>query len=96
MTLLDQVMSKSREMQAIARQYDISNLRVFGSVARKEETKRSDIDILIDAGPRCTLLSIGGMIADLEDLLGRQVDIRTLGDLHPKIRAHVLAEAVSL
>ena len=94
--LLDQVLSKSREVNAIANRYDISNPRVFGSVARREEDGDSDIDILIDAGPHCTLLSIGGMVADLEELFGRQVDIRTLGDLHPKMRSRVLAEALSL
>lgn len=89
-------MAKAAEVRTIGSRYDISNPRVFGSVARREDDQDSDIDILIDAGPRCTLLSIGGMTADLEDLFGRHIDIRTLGDLHPKMRSRVLAEAVAL
>ena len=96
MRLLDELRSRSSEVRSIGHKYGISNPRVFGSVARQEDGRDSDIDILIDAGPRCTLLSIGGMTADLEDLFGRRVDVRTLNDLHPKMRPSVLAEAVAL
>jgi predicted nucleotidyltransferase len=80
----------------IAEKHNISNPRVFGSVARGQDSHDSDIDFLVDAGPGCSLLDVGGMIADLEDVFGRRVDVRTINDLHPKMRPTVLAEAISL
>jgi len=96
MSLLEEIRARAPEVKTIGYKYNIFNPRVFGSVARQEENGESDIDLLIDAGPGCSLLSIGGMTADLEDLFGRTVDLRTLGDLHPKMRPNVLAEAVAL
>lgn len=96
MALLNEVLAKAQEVRTVARRYDISNPRLFGSVARKEDVLDSDIDFLVDAGPQTTLFSIGGMIADLEDIFERRVDVRTLGDLHPKMRSRVLAEAIDL
>jgi predicted nucleotidyltransferase len=53
----------------------------------------SDLDLLVDALPGATLLDLGGLQDDLESLLGIQVDLLTPGDLSPKFRAKVLAEA---
>ena len=53
----------------------------------------SDIDLLVDALPGATLLDLGGLQDELESLLGIGVDLLTPGDLPPKFRAKVLAEA---
>ena len=58
MTLLNDIVAKVPEMKSIGARYDFSNSRVLGSVARQEDDLHSDIDILVDAGPLCTLLSI--------------------------------------
>lgn len=69
------------------------NVRVFGSVARDEDTERSDLDLLLDALPGATLFDLGELQIELEELLGVRVDLVTPGDLPPKVRAQVLAEA---
>lgn len=53
------------------------NPRVFGSVARGEDTEESDLDLWIDAPPGFTLFDLGGLIADLQELLGVPVDVGT-------------------
>ena len=70
-----------------------ANPRVFGSVLHGTDRDGSDLDLLVDALPGATLLDLGGLQDDLESLLGIQVDLLTPGDLSPKFRAKVLAEA---
>jgi len=70
-----------------------ANLRVFGSVLHGTDKEDSDLDLLVDALPGATLFDLGGLQVELEDLLGVQVDLLTPGDLPPKFRDQVLAEA---
>lgn len=70
-----------------------ANLRVFGSVLHGTDRDGSDLDLLVDTLPGATLLDLGGLQDDLESLLGIHVDLLTPGDLPPKFRAKVLAEA---
>ncbi len=72
------------------------NVRVFGSVARGEDSPQSDIDLLVDLLPEATLLELAGLREDLAELLGVRVDVATPGMLKPEIRARALAEAVPL
>lgn len=72
------------------------NVRLFGSVARGDETSGSDIDFLVDLEPGAGLLELGGLLMDLEELLGRPVDVITEQGLRARIRDRVLAEAVRL
>jgi uncharacterized protein len=78
--------------EAVSR-YRSTNPRVFGSVLHGTDTDESDIDLLVDALPGATLLDLGGLQDNLESLLGVHVDLLTPGDLPPKFRAQVLAEA---
>jgi predicted nucleotidyltransferase len=76
--------------------FGLSRPRVFGSVARGEDGESSDLDLLVEAGPRTSLLDLSGARNALEDLLGVTVDLVTEGDLPARIRASALAEAVPL
>jgi predicted nucleotidyltransferase len=73
-----------------------ANPRVFGSVLRGEDTEGSDIDILVDALPGATLLDLGGLMMDLQDILGVRVDLITPLELPKRIRAKLIAEAASI
>jgi predicted nucleotidyltransferase len=53
----------------------LTNLRIFGSVARGEDTEKSDIDFVIDPCPGATLFDMAGLLAELEELLGVPVDL---------------------
>jgi hypothetical protein len=76
--------------------YPVVNVRVFGSVLRGEDHEGSDLDLLVDPLPGATLLDLGGLQVDLEDLLGIPVDVLTPGDLPVRFRARVLEEAIPI
>ena len=94
---IDELLKEKREeILRIAAQHGAYNVRVFGSVARGEASNESDIDFLIDVGVNHSRWFPGGLLADLEDLLGCKVDIVTENGLHRLIRERVLKEAVPL
>lgn len=93
---LRQLLRKKKQILEVAKQYGASNVRVFGSVARGESGKRSDIDILVDLEPGRSLFDLGGLLMDLRDLLGCKVDVITEGCLREKIRAKVKKDAIAL
>jgi predicted nucleotidyltransferase len=82
------------EIRRIVAANRATNPRVFGSVARGEDREGSDLDILVDALPGMTLLDQGGIIAELEELLGVAVDVVTSGAGSERFRAAALDEAV--
>ena len=88
---------KREAILAIATRHGALNVRVFGSVARGEADQYSDIDFLIDyeAGKTSSWFPVG-LIQDLEDLLGRKVDVVTEGGLKDRMRDQVLQEAKAL
>lgn len=90
------VQEKREEILRIAAKHGVRRMRIFGSVARGEAKEGSDVDFLIEAGPNTTPWFPGGLLADLEDLLGCKVDVVTENALHWYIRDKVLEEAVPL
>ena len=70
-----------------------SNVRVFGSAARGEDSEMSDLDILIDPTAETTLFDIGAIRRELRELLGVTVDVVTPKAIPEHIRTAVLAEA---
>jgi hypothetical protein len=87
---------KREEIIRIAAKHGARNVRVFGSALRGDAGPDSDVDFLVDTGPERTPFSPGGLLADLEELLGRNVDILTEDGLHWYIRERVVKEAVPL
>lgn len=87
---------KRDEILQIAAKHGARNIRVFGSVARGEARAESDVDFLIDAGPVTSSWFPAGLIVDLQDLLGRPVEVVTEKGLNPLIRDQVLEEAIPL
>lgn len=87
---------KREDILRIAEKHGASNVRVFGSVTRGEARPDSDVDFLIDVGPVHSSWFPGGLIVDLENLLGRRVDIAEPETLHWFIRDQVLKEAKTL
>ncbi len=93
MELTQLLREKRDDILQIAAKHGASNVRVFGSVARGEAGPDSDIDFLMDVGPVHSPWFPGGLIVDLENLLGRRVDIAEPETLHWFIRDQVLSEA---
>jgi hypothetical protein len=96
MTLQETVERRRAEILEVAARHGATSVRVFGSVARGEADDASDIDFLVELQPGRSLFDLGGLVVDLRELLGRPVDVVTVGGLKERIRERVLAEAVSL
>ena len=77
----------------IAARHGARKVRVFGSVARGEATADSDIDFLVEMEPGRSLFDLGGLHADLEELLGCKVDVVTDGGISPYLKDRILTEA---
>lgn len=88
--------NKREEILRIARAHGARNLRVFGSAARGDANENSDVDFLVEFEPGTSLLQHGALIAELEELLGRRVDVAPEKTLHERVRERVLREAVPL
>ena len=94
---IDELLKERRqEILRIAARHGAHNVRVFGSVARGEAGPDSDVDLLVEVGSERTPFFPGGLIADLEELLGKKVQVVTQEGLHWYIRERVLEEAVPL
>jgi uncharacterized protein len=97
MISIEDLQHKKREdILSIAEKYGAYNVRVFGSIARREADAESDVDFLVDMEPGRTLFDIGGLLMDLQELLGCNVDVVTEDSLRKRIRERVLKEAIAL
>jgi len=94
--VIDILISNRKELIALARKHGTSNIRVFGSVSRKEETRDSDIDLLVDMAENASLLDLARLKNELKDLLGRPIDITTKPALHPILADKIMKEAIPL
>lgn len=88
--------TRRSEILQIARHHGASNVRIFGSVARGEAGPDSDVDLLVDMDPGRSLLDLGGLLVDLQTLLGVDVDVVTEKGLRSRIRAQVMQETIPL
>ncbi|HOI59586.1 MULTISPECIES: nucleotidyltransferase family protein [unclassified Methanoculleus] len=96
MSLHAELLERRDEILEIAARHGARTVRVFGSVVRGEETTGSDIDLLVEFEPGRSLLDHIALAQDLQDLLGRDVDVMTEKGLHWFIRDRVCQEAVPL
>ena len=94
MEMYEFLKNKREDILRIATQHGTKNVRIFGSVARGDAGPNSDVDFLVEMEPGRSLLDLGGLLMDLQDLLGCQVDIVEPEGLHWYIRDTVLKEAV--
>ena len=96
MGITDVLSNKRNEILRIAAKHGVQRIRVFGSVARGDAGPQSDVDFLIDVGPTHSPFFPGGLVADLEALLGRRVDVVEPDGLYAPLKTTVLSEAVPL
>lgn len=90
------VKASQHQITQLANNYGCCNVRLFGSVARGDESPNSDIDLLVEASDTTALFDLGGLQIDLEKLLGATVDLLTPGDV-PRERLEALrASAISI
>ena len=88
--------ARRNKVKQLAAAHGLSNLRVFGSVVRGEETEDSDLDLLVDVTAGVGLIGLARAQRELEELLGARVDLVPASDLKPGVAESVLAEAMPL
>lgn len=81
-----------RRILPVLKRYDIVRAAVFGSFVRGEMGEGSDIDILVEFKGEKSLLDLAGLKIELEELLGRKVDVLTYNSLHPLLKDRILSE----
>lgn len=93
MGIAEIIEAQKDQILALAAKRGAFNVRVFGSVARGEADSKSDVDFLVDLEEGRSLFDLGGLLMDLQKLLGRDVDVVTEAGLHWYIKDRVLKEA---
>jgi hypothetical protein len=93
MPAIKDILSKREQIISLATQYKIHSIKLFGSVLREEENPESDVDFLVECRDDCSLFDIISLKYDLEEFLGRQVDIVTDDSLHWTLKDKILQEA---
>jgi hypothetical protein len=94
--MVDFVSAKREQILRIARRHGVTGVRLFGSMARGDAGPHSDVDLLVEVGPEPSPWFPGGLVAELEELLGRRVQVVTQRGLDELLRDRVLEEAVPL
>jgi uncharacterized protein len=96
MNIYEILRTNREDILQIAAKYGAYNIRIFGSVARREADVNSDIDFLVEMESGRSLFDLGGLLMELQDILGCEVDVVTEKGLRSRIRERVLSEAVPL
>lgn len=81
-----------KKMSKFCRENDIAFLGIFGSVARQEDTSKSDIDLIVRFSQTKGLFEIIRIERELSHVFGRKADLLTEGALHPMLRNHVMKD----
>jgi len=96
MTLEQSVRDHRDDILRLAAKHGARDVRVFGSLARGEADENSDIDLMVEMERGRSLMDLGGLQYELQELLGCRVDVVTERSLKARIRQRVLQEAVPL
>ena len=94
--MVNLVDAKREQILRLARRHGVTGVRVFGSMARGDAGPHSDVDLLVEVGSEPSPWFPGGLVAELEELLGRRVQVVTERGLDELLRDRVLDEAVPL
>ena len=95
-TTLEAIRSRAKEIRAIADAHGARNVRVVGSVARGTDREDSDLDLLVTFEPNVGLLEHARLVIELEQLLGRKVDVASERGVRANVRRKLEADAKSL
>lgn len=89
----DRLIQQIREILA---RYGVTHAGIFGSFARGEADETSDVDLLVEVPRGTTLLDMAGLGIELEEALGRSVDLVTYESIHPRMRERILRDEVGI
>ena len=93
---IDEFLTKRQQILEIARRHGVNRIHLFGSVARGQSSAESDVDLLIEVGGPTPPWFPGGLVTELERLLGCQVDVVESSAIREGLRETILREAIAL
>ena len=96
MVTMEMLKVRRKEILALARRRGAFDVRVFGSVVRGDTGPQSDVDFVVRFEPNRSLLDHGGLLTDLQDLLGCEVDVVDDDAMRPRFGSRVMRESVPL
>ena len=97
MTAVERLLQERRsDILQLATRHGARRVRIFGSIIRGTATENSDIDLLVAFEPDRSLLDLIGFKQDLQELLGREIDVVSEGGLSPYLKDRILREAQPL
>ncbi len=96
MDIYARIAEKRGEIFSLAERSGIKNIRIFGSVARREARAGSDVDFLVEFPPGTSLLSHAAFQRELSEILGCAVDVASINGIKQGIKETVMQEAVPL
>ena len=96
MKTLELLRNKKAEILAAAKRYGASNVRIFGSTARGDDTETSDIDLLVSMDQGRSLYDLIGLQQEIEQMFGRKTDVLTDKSIHRYLQERILQEATAL
>jgi predicted nucleotidyltransferase len=76
----------------VLKKHSVRRASLFGSTARGEESRDSDVDLLVEMEEGSSLLDLAGLKLDLEEVLQREVDVMTYDSIHPLLKDQILRE----
>ena len=85
-----------KQITPILEEYGVRRASLFGSSARGQDTEGSDIDILVEFKEQKSLFDMAGLKRDLEEKLGKKVDVLTHKAVHPYIKENVERDALEI
>lgn len=91
-----EITSLAKKIMPILKKHGVVKAGIFGSVARGEAKKRSDVDILIKFIGKKSLLDLVGVEIELKERLKRRVDVLTYDSIHPLLKERILNEEVRI
>ncbi len=85
-----------KQIEPILKEYKVKKASVFGSLASGSGSSESDVDILVELGEKRGLFTLAKMHRELEEELGKEVDLLTYNSVHPKMRDRVFKEMIQI
>ncbi|WP_410951739.1 nucleotidyltransferase family protein [Pseudomonas sp. S1(2024)] len=96
MVSLSYIIENKEKIRKMAEAHRFSKIRVFGSVARGEETELSDVDFVVDPNEDANLFDLGGLVMELEEFLGTPTDVISSRSLGEKIKKSIERDGIEL
>ena len=96
MVLMMSIKEIKEKILPLLRKYEVKKASLFGSIVRDEANEESDIDILLELPKKASLLDLAGLKVELEETIGKKVDLVEYCTIKPSLKEFILKEQVGI